>query len=281
MNRKNRIMIILCLMIAFAAAFSAAASASSQGSILLQLPDGVSTTIYKVADYSSDKYTLAESLRDSGADVEIIAGNPSAATAAAIHEYMQANNVIGTTKTSGGGNANFSGLSLGIWLVTADNGEFKPFLAFIPNQINGIVSYVVYAAPKAEENDQDTTSVYVMKRWDDSENAAGHRPESVTVDLTRDGKVVATAELSAGNAWAYTFEDLEKVDGYSVEERHVERYEAEYGGNEKDGFVITNVYNESSVPQTGQYGWPIAVIVIAGLACLALAVIDRRERGRV
>lgn len=280
MARKNRITWMLSLALVVMLTFSVPAAASSQGSILLQLPDGISTTIYKVADYNDGDYTLTEILKDSGADVEIIAGNPSEATATAIHQYMKANDAKGITKTASGGNVNFSKLSLGIWLVTANQDEFKPFLAFTPNYVNGGLTYTVYAAPKAEENDPDTTSIYVMKRWDDKDNAAGHRPDSITVDLLLDGEVVATGELSSATAWTYTFDNLKKIEGYTVEEHHVERYDAEYGGDEKDGFVITNVYNESGIPQTGQYSWPIAIVIIAGLACVALAVIDRRERGR-
>lgn len=281
MTGKNRITWVLTLALVMMLVFSVPAAASSQGSILLQLPDGISTTIYKVADYNGEQYTLTPELSESGADVEIIAGNPSEATATAIEQYLKANGAKGITKESAGGNVNFNSLSLGIWLVTADRDEFKPFLAFLPHQTGGVLSYVVYAAPKAEENDPNTTSIYVMKRWEDDENRAGHRPDSITVDLLLNGEVVSSGKLSSATAWTHTFENVKKADGYSVEEHRVDRYEAKYGGDQKDGFVITNVYNESRVPQTGNNGLPIIIVVIAGLACLALGIIEIRERKRV
>ena len=56
----------------------------------------------------------------------------------------------------------------------------------------------------------------VEKVWQDGGNAAGKRPESITVVLKdEDGQVGEAKELNAGNDWKTTFEDVAKYDEYN------------------------------------------------------------------
>ncbi|MDO4459165.1 MAG: Cna B-type domain-containing protein [Clostridia bacterium] len=96
------------------------------------------------------------------------------------------------------------------------------------------------------------TDFYVMKVWDDNGDEAGVRPESVTVQLLRDGEPYgAPVELNDGNYWLYKwnlerYADPENFDGeyyYSVEEVNLPyQYEVSY---DEDGYcsIITNVYD--------------------------------------
>lgn len=281
MARKNRIMLIAGVALMLMLALAVTASASSQGSIFLKLPEGTEVSIFKVADYDGSKYTAIEELSGTGFSVEALVSDPSAAAADSLLDFMYGNGVDGKRAVADGGYAKFSGLDQGIWLISADEGQkvaVKPFIVFIPHMVDGVMSYTVYAAPKTEDTTSTETSIYVMKRWDDDSNSAGVRPESITVNLLLDGEVIDSAELSSKTAWAYTFEGLEKSSGYSVEEEAVERYDAAYSGDQESGFVITNVYNKSKLPQTGDDWGPIVIIMIAALACMALCVINRKER---
>lgn len=70
---------------------------------------------------------------------------------------------------------------------------------------------------------QQMTSVSVKKVWDDNNNAAGVRPDSVTVDLMADGKKEAAVVLSSENGWQGQFTNLPVNDShgnivYSVKE---------------------------------------------------------------
>lgn len=82
------------------------------------------------------------------------------------------------------------------------------------------------------------------KVWDDANNQDGKRPTSITVNVKRGEKVVATKEVKGtGNTWSYEFEKLPKyVDGkaalYTVEEAKTpDGYTVTI-----DGTKITNSY---------------------------------------
>jgi pilin isopeptide linkage protein len=62
------------------------------------------------------------------------------------------------------------------------------------------------------------TEVTVNKNWNDSSNQEGLRPDSITLELLKNGQVVGTTKLSGtGDNWSYTFRDLEPAN-YTVHE---------------------------------------------------------------
>ncbi len=90
------------------------------------------------------------------------------------------------------------------------------------------------------------------KTWVDNNNQYKMRPESITVNLLRDGKKVASVQVKAATdgTWTYEFKDLPKYDmsngniyTYSVEEENVENYNSKV-----NGFDITNTLDESKIP---------------------------------
>lgn len=94
----------------------------------------------------------------------------------------------------------------------------------------------------------ETTEVEVTKEWKDKDDAAGFRPESITVKLlannTDTGK---TLVLNEENDWTGTFEALAKYSNaklinYTVEEVDVAHYTSEITGNAADGYTITNTH---------------------------------------
>jgi hypothetical protein len=98
-------------------------------------------------------------------------------------------------------------------------------------------------------------SVTVFKRWSDSRNVNGLRPQNIFVELLADGKVVEnkTITLNAANDWKATFTELpEYVDGkqitYTVEEIPVEGYTTRISGDAVNGFIITNTLIETNEP---------------------------------
>ncbi|MFD0956407.1 Cna B-type domain-containing protein, partial [Virgibacillus alimentarius] len=84
------------------------------------------------------------------------------------------------------------------------------------------------------------TDVSGTKTWKDDN--AEDRPDSITVELVQNGKVIDSKEVTAETDWKYSFKDLEKYDEngvaykYTVQEKPVEGYETTV-----DGFDITNV----------------------------------------
>lgn len=95
-------------------------------------------------------------------------------------------------------------------------------------------------------NEDKTTSVSVLKKWDDSEDADGLRPSEVTVHLLANGEDTGkTLTLSEDNNWSGEFSDLLVYDkgvaiAYTVQEDVPEGYTADVSGSATDGFTITN-----------------------------------------
>lgn len=86
----------------------------------------------------------------------------------------------------------------------------------------------------------------VRKVWSDGNGS--HANEKVTVNLLKDGVVERSAELSAANGWAYTFDRLVEQHTWTVEEASVPSgYTVSYRttGNE---VTITNTKNEPHNP---------------------------------
>ena len=107
-------------------------------------------------------------------------------------------------------------------------------------------------------------SASVTKAWDDSDNADGLRPDSITARLCTvdaQGNTVPLtgkeARLSAANDWSYTWDDLAASDAdgnqivYTVQEANVpEGYEGAVSGGMVDGayaFTLTNTHKLKTV----------------------------------
>ena len=92
--------------------------------------------------------------------------------------------------------------------------------------------------------EEETTEVTVTKVW--KNDSKTDRPESVTVELLRNGAVCDTVQLSDSNDWTHTFADLpvEDEDGapyeYTAKEVSVPGYTTQITGDAEEGFIITN-----------------------------------------
>lgn len=106
---------------------------------------------------------------------------------------------------------------------------------------NGVFKFVL-----TNKHTPEKVSIPVSKTWDDNENAANTRPDSITLKLYRGGDLLRTQRVksdSSGN-WSYSFDGLDKYKNgaeinYSVQEDYVPGYVAVYGDNGE----ITNKYD--------------------------------------
>ena len=143
-----------------------------------------------------------------------------------------------------------------------------------------------------------TVDVTVSKVWDDSDDADGLRPDSVTVELYADGEAIGlTVELSEENGWSASFEDLPAYsydeDGnateiaYTVAEAEVDGYESAVTGSASEGYVVTNIHEvtaaeeEASEPvlaATGDASGAYAAGAAAMAAAALVVLVSRRRR---
>lgn len=93
------------------------------------------------------------------------------------------------------------------------------------------------------------TSVGVKKVWE--LNGKAEMPESVTVNLLKNGKADQTVVLSADNNWSHTWNLLDDSYTWTVSEADVP--EGFTSAVTKDGltFTITNTYQEEETPDDG------------------------------
>jgi hypothetical protein len=133
-------------------------------------------------------------------------------------------------------------------------------------------------------------SITVTKTWADSNDAAGLRPNKVTIVLYANGeKTSQKLKLSKSNNWTDTFTGLDKYkDGeeivYTVKEIAVEGYNTVIRGDMKSGFQVTN--SRTYIPQTGDNRNPalwismitVALFTMAGVVVYPAMVPQRRKR---
>lgn len=177
------------------------------------------------------------------------------------------------------GTANYSGLELGLYFVKQTNtvsgyAPCKSFLVTVPFLRDGEYLYDVDATPKTEIT--KLTPITIKKVWNRDRSTS--MPDSVTIQLLRNKKVVEEAVLSSKNQWQVTFNDMPVSDEYSVQEINIPRgYTVTYG---KNGYVFT-VTNTAGLIQTGQLTWPIPILAVTGLLLLAAGtVILRKESSK-
>ena len=87
------------------------------------------------------------------------------------------------------------------------------------------------------------TSVSGVKIWQDNNDEAGLRPDSIVVRLLRNGTVIEEKTVTAASGWRYSFSNLLESDPvtgelyvYTVDERMLNNYYSRV-----DGYNIVNV----------------------------------------
>ncbi|MDO4283562.1 MAG: Cna B-type domain-containing protein [Clostridia bacterium] len=95
---------------------------------------------------------------------------------------------------------------------------------------------------------EDKIKITGTKVWDDLEDFAKKRPESVILQLIGDGEVITEHEVNAGNNWSYEFE-VPKYDRYGNEiEYHIDERDIGSKFYVKELTDSTTVTNKFEVP---------------------------------
>ena len=118
-----------------------------------------------------------------------------------------------------------------------------------------------------------TVTVGGTKTWADNNNAAGTRPDAVTLHLLANGTEVGTAVATKENGWAYSFGAQAEVDGngkaiqYTVTEDAVTGYTASVSApvteNDKIVINVTNTYTGAKAQAVSTSGSSAAAAGVA------------------
>ncbi len=102
----------------------------------------------------------------------------------------------------------------------------------------------------------ETVEVEGAKTWDDADDQDGARPESIIINLLRNGEIIDTVEVTEADGWAWSFVNLPKYENggvevvYSITENAVEGYTTVY-----DGYNVTNSYTPAEISITVVKAW--------------------------
>ena len=192
-----------------------------------------------VADLEGETYTLTEDFADLHVSPEDMVQELSAEQAEQVCQYVMQKELEGTiVLTDWEGNADYYTISDGLYLVFERGGQavaFRPYLITIPTD----GKYSIYSVPKT--NSDDVKNIAVFKEWDDNEDAAGKRPETISVTLSHNGTAIRSVALNEACGWAHTFLMLTADGVYTVEEAQVPNYTCNVE-EVFEGFLLTNVY---------------------------------------
>ena len=192
-------------------------------------------------------------------------------------------------KTNEEGKVCFENLLPGLYLTLSVRAEkdgiltiFETFFTSIPYPgEDGNYLYDVLAYPKCERHQiqPEERSYQVVKQWKDG-SYSHLRPETVTVDILKDGVWQSSQILSSENNWSYSWNALDDGSKWQVVERDIpERYTVSV--EEFDlMIVITNIYEHSDKPpQTGDVSMPhlyLLIISLLGIILILVAVWRKR-----
>ena len=167
--------------------------------------------------------------------------------------------------------------------------------------------------------DPKLVDIPVVVRWQDEENRAGARPNSVNVRLIAAGSVVAAMELNEQQGWQGTFQQVPADLSYTIWQGAVTDYTTTYSGSSSEGFVVDNTYTEGTtgpgtlpdptpadptpdtpedpelpddpesgtppqrpnIPQTGAVLWPTYALLAAGVVLLIACLLFKRARKKL
>lgn len=255
------VLLVLCMFLALPSVSALAAEKIDTGRDVAltvcfkdgELPiAGAGVNIYKVAD--TDEYgdmTLTEQYSAYPVVLDELDQDKWAALAVTLQGYTQRDDLTPVA----GGNLNESGeLSLylkpGLYLVLIEKqtaGDYtytaKPYLVFLPGRDPQTMSWVyeVFSKPKYDKEPlPETITRKVLKIWND-EGYESNRPESVTVQLLKNGDVCDTQILNEENNWRFEWDKLDHEAEWLVVETEVDGYSTEV---ELEGitFTVTNSY---------------------------------------
>jgi len=188
------------------------------------------------------------------------------------------------------GTVSFTDILPGMYLTlgvseTEDNviTVFETFLTVVPYPSDdGNHNYDVTAYPKCEEHEFGGDIEYkVVKLWKDK-GYTENRPESVTVDILKDGVLWTSVQLSSENNFSYTWTTADDGSVWHAVERNVSEGYTVSVVRSGDTFLVTNKYiiDIPGAPQTGEPPTLWIYVMTMSLSGMVLILISTWRKRR-
>ena len=227
-------------------------------------------SLYRVAD---ENYNLVGSF--SRYSVDLKQDVQGAANALENRILMDGIKVDASGFSDSLGNASFTGLETGIYLVVGKE-VFQDGVFYMP-QVSLVSLSGDLRVDLKYETSVKPSRIHVLKVW--KRDSKKSRPKSIEVCLLRsDGVVVDRVVLNSQNQWSNTWENLSTLYTYRVMETSVPSGYKESCTREKDTIVLTNTGSDKYrvekkdevLPNSGQLWWPVPVLLFVGLVLFGL-----------
>lgn len=216
--------------------------------------------VYRIADEINGKYFLRGDFTKYPVSLETLTSDTLGGIANALSAYAARDSVkpYAEGKTNTRGRVVFSDLEKGLYLivgsaVTEKNKIYtpQPFIVSVPfTDENGNKLYNISAEPKYDVHDKNTNGNTVdrsvRKLW--RNDTANKRPESITVQLLRNGEIYDEIILNVSNNWSHTWKDLEASYTWQITEKTVSANYTVSFERQNTTFILTNTYGDSENP---------------------------------
>lgn len=258
--------------------------------------EGTTFSAYLVAVAGEDGWEVAGELADCPVKLpdDDAASSEWADAASALAAYVALlSPEASASATVHDGQAALSLPSDGLYLVVGEAVTGDDGSVYLPTSALVLVSGDAEIDPKEEAipPSDEELAYTVTKVWEGGEDA---RPDSVTIELLRDGEAAGSVELCEENGWSWSWTD-EAGHLWQVAETDVpDGFEVSVSSDGTD-FTVTNSWlgetdvpadgessddsaSGGSVPVTGEVLLPIGVCLCAGVAVLLVRkALSRRD----
>ena len=290
---------IVCIISAFSAYAANPIDPTHDSSLTLHYQhndhnfEGLSIKTFRVAEVFADgTYALCGDFKDYPVSIYSVTSQAEWKNiTSTLVSYIVADRLVptATQTTDKNGAVCFENLLPGMYLTLSVKAEekskittFYDFLTVIPQQQDGEAhNYHVTSYPKCEVQavTPKETEYKVVKQWKDSGQSKS-RPESIEIEILKDGNLAHTQVLSAKNDWCFRW--TAEADGgvWTAVERNVPKGYTVTVTQNGTTFLITNAKENTSVPPyTGDSSviWPyIVAMAVSGLVLVLLAIYRKR-----
>ena len=261
---------------------------------------GIQVKLYRIAEVSADfRYTLAQSFAASGLILDgIRTSGEWDVVRSTLEAHILAYNIAPefTSVTNKDGQVSFESLKTGMYLAIVNQVEqddlhyrFDSALIALP----GLGSddrwqYQVSVNAKGEVlppvDPDEKIEFKVLKLWKGDEGGSD-RPESVEVEIFRDGISYEKVVLSEEKHWSYTWSAKDDGANWSVVERNVPQGYTMTVEERQSTFVLTNTWTPTypddpdKPPQTGDTSnimLYVLLMTLSGTMLIILGVIRKK-----
>lgn len=253
---------------------------------------GKTVKLYKVADVSADaQYTLTKPFAASGLilnGVQTKGEWDSIRTTLEAHILADSIAETATATTDALGQANFTKLTPGLYLASGlqipETCSFESALVALPGlDAEGHWQYeiTVAAKPDALTQPDENLQLKVLKLWKGDKST--DRPQSIKVEIFRNGESYKTITLSKENNWSYTWTAKDDGSIWNVVERNIPKGYTVTVEEQDATFVLTNIRNTPGTPPpaTGDSANTLLYVVLmllSGGMLIILSVIGKRKQ---